>query len=98
MALPGTHDFARDAWFKGIGGVGKALGPITVLEPAKARGLEDTRDRLRGHVKRSLPEREAGIAIALATGDQNSVTRDDAEAMRRSGLTHLPSIACPIWV
>ncbi|HKP33996.1 MAG TPA: DUF4131 domain-containing protein, partial [Sphingomicrobium sp.] len=29
MALPGTYDFARDAWFKGIGAVGKALGPIT---------------------------------------------------------------------
>jgi len=26
MALPGTYDFARDAWFKGIGGVGKAMG------------------------------------------------------------------------
>ena len=26
MALPGTYDFARDAWFQGIGAVGKALG------------------------------------------------------------------------
>ena len=31
MALPGTYDFARDAWFKGIGAVGKALGPVTVV-------------------------------------------------------------------
>ncbi len=30
MALPGTYDFARDAWFQGIGGVGKALGTLTV--------------------------------------------------------------------
>src|SRR4051812_5524360 len=26
MALPGTYDFARDAWFKGLGAVGKTLG------------------------------------------------------------------------
>jgi competence protein ComEC len=26
MALPGTHDFARDAWFREIGAVGRALG------------------------------------------------------------------------
>ncbi|HEY4070730.1 MAG TPA: DUF4131 domain-containing protein, partial [Sphingomicrobium sp.] len=26
MALPGTYDFARDAWFQGLGGVGKPLG------------------------------------------------------------------------
>ena len=93
MALPGTYDFARDAWFKGIGAVGKALGPITVVKPAKAQGLERARDSLRTHVSASLPERPAGIAIALATGDQNSVTRSDAEAMRRSGLTHLLSVS-----
>ena len=36
MALPGSYDFARDAWFKQIGGVGRAIGPVTVLVPARA--------------------------------------------------------------
>ncbi len=31
MALPGSHDFARDAWFAGIGGVGRAIGPVEVV-------------------------------------------------------------------
>ena len=31
MALPGTYDFAKDAWFRQIGAVGKALGPVEVL-------------------------------------------------------------------
>ena len=35
----------------------------------------------------------AGIAIALAAGDQNGVEEADAEAMRRSGLTHLLSVS-----
>ena len=51
------------------------------------------RTNLRTHVTAQLPERQAGIAIALATGDQNSVTEEDADAMRRSGLTHLLSVS-----
>jgi competence protein ComEC len=34
MALPGTYDFARDAWFQGIGAVGKTLGDVSVVQPA----------------------------------------------------------------
>jgi competence protein ComEC len=93
MALPGTYDFARDAWFKGLGGVGKALGPLTVVTPGQPHGLDRTRDALRRHIEGRLPENPAGIAVALATGDQNSVDQDDADAMRRSGLTHLLSVS-----
>ncbi|HEX6071420.1 MAG TPA: ComEC/Rec2 family competence protein, partial [Sphingomicrobium sp.] len=93
MALPGTYDFARDAWFKGIGAVGKSFGSVTVVEPAGARGFERARDRLRHHISDRLPAGSAGIAIALATGDQNAVGEGDAEAMRRSGLTHLLSVS-----
>src|SRR6185437_1450773 len=39
MALPGTYDFARDAWFQQIGAVGKPLGPVVVLRSAKPHGL-----------------------------------------------------------
>src|SRR5204862_946232 len=93
MALPGTHDFARDAWLWGIGGVGKAMGPLTVVKPADPRGLEGTRASLRQHIAARLPPSSAGIAIALVTGDQNAVDQDDADAMRRSGLTHLLSVS-----
>ena len=93
MALPGTYDFARDAWFKGIGAVGKAMGPVTVVHPAQHRGLDKVRTNLRTHIQARLPAKPAGIAIALATGDQNAVDEDDADAMRRSGLTHLLSVS-----
>jgi competence protein ComEC len=93
MALPGTYDFARDAWFKQIGAVGTAMGPISVIQAARSHGLDRVRGSLRQHIASRLPERSAGIAIALATGDQNAVDEDDAEAMRRSGLTHLLSVS-----
>jgi competence protein ComEC len=93
MALPGTYDFARDAWFQGLGAVGKLLGPFAVLKPAQPHGLDRVRDKLRRHILARLPEGSPGIAIALVTGDQNAVDQDDADAMRRSGLTHLLSVS-----
>jgi competence protein ComEC len=32
-ARPGGYDFARDAYFQGIGAVGSLVGAITVREP-----------------------------------------------------------------
>jgi competence protein ComEC len=40
MALPGTYDFARDAWFQGIGAVGKSFGSVAVIRAAAPRGIE----------------------------------------------------------
>ena len=93
MALPGGYDFARDAWFRQIGEVGKALGTVTVLRPARESGIDGVRDRLDRHIRHRLPGPNGGIATALATGDQNAVPQDDADAMRRSGLTHLLSVS-----
>ena len=93
MALPSTYDFARDAWFRGVGAVGKAMGDISVDKPAEPTGLDRVRTGLREHIASRLEEGPAGIAVALATGDQNAVDQEDAEAMRRSGLTHLLSVS-----
>jgi competence protein ComEC len=93
MALPGTYDFARDAWFKQIGAVGRALGPVELLAPGDSNGLNEVRERLGRHIREELPGAAGGIATALANGDQNAVGKDDADAMRRSGLTHLLSVS-----
>jgi competence protein ComEC len=93
MALPGGYDFARDAWFRGIGGVGRALGTVKIVESGGNSGIDAIRERLGAHVRTQLPGPSGGIATALATGDQNSVLEPDAEAMRRSGLTHLLSVS-----
>jgi competence protein ComEC len=93
MALPGSYEFARDAWFRQIGAVGRSLGTVTVLRPAEPTGLDGIRDRLGAHIRERLPGPSGGIAMALANGDQNAVHEDDADAMRRSGLTHLLSVS-----
>ncbi|GAA4019725.1 ComEC/Rec2 family competence protein [Sphingomonas swuensis] len=93
MALPGTHDFARDAWFMGLGATGRSLGPIRMVSPAHDSGLDRIRRGLDSHIRAQLAASEAGIATALATGDQGSVLEEDADAMRRSGLAHLLSVS-----
>jgi competence protein ComEC len=89
MPLPGAYDFARDAWFKGIGAVGKPLGPVQLLAPGMSSSLDSIRNRLGDHIRAQLPGPAGGVATALATGDQHAVDKDDADAMRRAGLIYL---------
>jgi hypothetical protein len=93
MALPGGHDFARDAWFEQRGGAGRAIGPVAIIEPGTGGGLDGVRDRLGAHIRDRLPGASGGVAVALANGDQAGVGEADADAMRRSGLTHLLSVS-----
>ncbi|HEX8448827.1 MAG TPA: ComEC/Rec2 family competence protein, partial [Allosphingosinicella sp.] len=95
-ALPGAYDFARAAWFQGIGGTGRVTLVRVVAPPAgqgwRAR-LAEMRQDLADHIRSRLPGGAGGIAAALATGDQGGIPEEDAEAMRRSGLAHLLSVS-----
>lgn len=96
-SLPGAYDFARLAWFKGLGATGHALGPVTILDRAEPHGFEGwiagLRARLTAHVHQSLPGSAGGIAASFVTGDQGAISDADADAMRTSGLAHLLSIS-----
>ncbi len=90
-AVPGAYDFARVAWFDGLGATGRALD-IAVTARA-ASDQEGVRARLTRHIEAQLPGSAGGIAAALATGDTGAISDDDAEAMRRAGLAHLLSVS-----
>ena len=96
MAVPGSYDFARFAWFKGIGGSGKAL-EVALVSTGGSRGwravIDGWRQRLSVHIRSHFEGGEGGIAAALATGDQGGIGKEDAEAMRASGLAHLLSVS-----
>jgi competence protein ComEC len=95
-AVPGAYDFARAAWFQGIGGTGRVT-VVRLVAAAADQGwrarLADIRQRLADHIRARLPGAPGGIAAALATGDQGGIPEADAEAMRRSGLAHLLSVS-----
>jgi competence protein ComEC len=95
-SVPGAYDFARAAWFQRIGGTGRTLD-IRVASQQGPDGfsgwMAGVRQRLGDHILKRLGGGEGAIAVALANGDQGGISREDADAMRRSGLAHLLSVS-----
>jgi competence protein ComEC len=93
-AVPGAYDYARTAWFDGIGATGRGFAPIRIVTGGGTAAEAGLRVRLSQHIQaRAGGGGAGGIAAALATGDQGSIPMADNEAMRRSGLAHLLSVS-----
>ncbi|MGL4301242.1 MAG: ComEC/Rec2 family competence protein [Sphingomonas sp.] len=93
-AVPGAYDYARTAWFDGIGATGRGFAPIRMVAGGGTAAAAGLRVRLSQHIQAQAGGGGAGgIAAALATGDQGSIPMADNEAMRRSGLAHLLSVS-----
>ena len=97
---PGAFDFQRHAYFKGIGAVGFARGPIRLIDaPSDAAAstwripLERFRQSVYGRVLAQVEGAEGAIAAALLTGERGAIPEDVLVAMRNSGLAHLLAIS-----
>lgn len=98
---PGAYDFARAAYFDGIGAYGFAMGaprnigpigPTTLIERFAvwmASGRHDASARIRA----VLPGSAGAIAAALTVGDRSEISEVDEEALRDSSLAHVLSIS-----
>ncbi|MBX9926706.1 MAG: ComEC family competence protein [Hyphomicrobiaceae bacterium] len=99
--LPGGYDFARRAWYLGIGGVGFSFDPPkldpTAAPPPMTLRMAATIERVRlaigAAVTAALPGQTGAIANALLTGDRGGITPEVEKAYRDSGLTHVLSIS-----
>jgi competence protein ComEC len=99
-ASPGSYDFARDAFFDGVGGVGFALTPARVIEspPAPWRlALEMKINALRWKLAERIVEemgpKNGGLAAAMITGHEAFIPPEQVEDLRASGLAHIVSIS-----
>jgi competence protein ComEC len=99
-AAPGAFDFARSAYFNGIGGVGVALKPpeVTDLPPPPWRlGLQLEVNRFRWGLTRriidAMGQPAGGIAAAMITGHDYSIAQDSTNEMRNAGISHILSIS-----
>lgn len=99
-ASPGAYDFARDAFFEGIGGVGFALTnlqPIEAQPPPWRLGLEMRLNAVRWALAKRLVDQmgveSGGLAAAMVTGHEAFVPEAQVEALRASGLAHIVSIS-----
>ena len=99
-ASPGAYDFARDAYFRGIGGSGFALGPlqgVTTDPPPWPLAVILKVNAMRWALSQRLlaimgPESGA-IAAAMVTGQEAWLEPDQVNAMRAAGLAHILSIS-----
>lgn len=101
-AAPGDYDFARHAWFKQLGAVGRAIGPPEIMPHKIAdlsfghRALAELariRKAIGDRVRKTLPGETGAIANALITGERNAISEETNEAYRASGLYHILSIS-----
>ncbi len=94
-ALPRSYDFARQAWFLGIGATGSALGAPTLVSPAtQSRAFWTTsRESLAAHIRSAMPGQSGAIGAALLVGSRGAISEEDAEALRNSGMAHLLSVS-----
>ena len=99
-AAPGAFDFARSAYFVGVGGVGVALKPPMLIDlpaPPWRLGLLLRINKARWALTQAIIERmgqpTGGIAAAMITGHDYSISQDDTNEMRNAGISHILSIS-----
>jgi competence protein ComEC len=100
-ALPGGYDFARDAFFAGVGAVGSVLGPIAIRPPPADASfrqkfsalIDHARNRLAIRVDRIIGGDEGAIAAAMVTGKRDFLSNDAKDLIREAGIFHIITIS-----
>ncbi|MEI9891288.1 MAG: ComEC/Rec2 family competence protein [Caulobacteraceae bacterium] len=99
-ASPGAFDFARSAYFNGIGGVGVALKPPVLVDlpppPWRLRvqlAINRARWGLTRRIIDAMGQPAGGIAAAMITGHDYSIAQGDTNEMRNAGISHILSIS-----
>jgi competence protein ComEC len=94
-ALPRSYDFARQAWFSGLGATGSALSEPRLLSPPSGRSAfwSSLREDLATHIRNAMPAESGAIGAALLVGSRGAISEEDAEALRNSGMAHLLSVS-----
>lgn len=99
--MPNGFDFARKAYFSGLGAVGFALSEAQTTEMTsppppiiRFKALIDTARRtVQDRIVASLTGQSAAIAVALTTGDRGRIPEETLQSLRDSGLAHLLAIS-----
>ncbi|MDP3175080.1 MAG: ComEC/Rec2 family competence protein [Phenylobacterium sp.] len=99
-ASPGSYDFARDAFFESVGGVGFALRPpvaVTADPPPWRLGLtmrvNAARWALAERIVAIMGVETGGLAAAMTTGQEAFIPQQQVDDLRAAGLAHIISIS-----
>ena len=100
-ALPRGYDFARAAYFQGLGAVGYALAPPTLITPHQpppwtlglSIKLQQFRQLIGNRIETALPGEVGVMANALMTGERSGITQQTNDLYRDAGIFHILSIS-----
>lgn len=100
-ARPGGYDFARDAYFRGIGAVGSLTGRIDVIAPTGplpwrlrlAAAIDDARNGLTRRITDANGGQAGAVAAALVTGKRGLISPQTNDVLRAAGIYHVVSIS-----
>ncbi|HLM38389.1 MAG TPA: ComEC/Rec2 family competence protein [Microvirga sp.] len=100
-AWPGGYDFARDAYYKGIGAVGSFTGAVRRLDPPAppglslrvAAGVDEARNALTRRIADAIGGAAGGVGAALVTGKRGLIGEPTNDVLRAAGIYHIVSIS-----
>jgi competence protein ComEC len=101
-ARPGGYDFARDAYFKGIGAVGSVSGRLARIEPPPsppgfslrlAAAVDRARNVLTAEIARTIGGSAGAVSAALITGKRGLIDEHTNDILRAAGIYHIVSIS-----
>ncbi|NNM72523.1 ComEC/Rec2 family competence protein [Enterovirga aerilata] len=101
-ARPGGYDFARDAYFRGIGAVGSVSGTLRRIEPAPvpppldlrlAAAVDHARNLLTARIAGAIGGQAGAVAAALVTGKRGLIDERTNDVLRAAGIYHVVSIS-----
>jgi competence protein ComEC len=98
---PGSYDFTRDLFFRGIGASGFARGAIKVIASPSAEGpwqradafVQRMRDAIDARIRAVLPGDRGAIAAMLINGRRDTIATNVYDALFVSGIGHVLSIS-----
>lgn len=98
---PGGYDFARDAYFRGIGAVGSLVGKVEVGVPAEplpwpvqvAASIDAARNAFTRRITDAIGGQAGAVAAALVTGKRGLITNETNDVLRAAGIYHVVSIS-----
>ena len=101
LVLPGGYDFARDAFFARIGGVGSVLGHVEQAPAPAPPGLwlalmtaiDRARNALAQRVFTIVGGDEGAVAAAMVTGKRDLLSDKARELIREAGIFHIITIS-----
>jgi competence protein ComEC len=100
-AFPGGYDFARDAYFLGLGAVGRwtgpfALAPATAAMPRRVRlsaVIDNARTDMTNRIAAIIGGQAGALSAALVTGKRGLISESVNDDMRAAGIYHIVSIS-----